>query len=168
VGTFALAAAVLVWVVPRPTNRIKGQAGAVAELRVAGADGQQHSLQPGGRLSLRAGERVRLGVRADGARYLGAVSIDDAGAVTPLYPERGAALPAPAGRSLSYLPDSLEFTGNGRERVFLVLGGRSFTVEELARAARAAYDEARGDLDAVGGLTAPGADTTFTWLLRKP
>ena len=93
------------------------------------------------------------------------MSIDEAGAVTSLYPERGAALPAPDGPTVSYLPDSLEFTGRGRERVFLLLGAHRFTVEEVVEAARAAYDRAHGDLDALGAL---GAESTFTWLLRKP
>jgi putative zinc finger protein len=165
-GLAAAAAAGLIGVVPRaPSNRIKGATDAEAVLRVSGSGGEQHAVAPGGRLALRAGERVRLGVRSDAAGYLCAVSIDDAGVVTPLYPEHGAALPAPDGPAVSYLPDSLEFTGRGRERVFLVLGTHRFTVEEVAEAARAAYHRAHGDLDALGSL---GTDATFTWLLRKP
>jgi hypothetical protein len=165
----AVAALVLVWVAPHPTthrNNIKG-ASAAATLRVGSEGGQQQAIEPGGRLTLRPGERVRLGVRTDAARYLGAISIDEAGVVTPLYPERGAALPVSPGGALAYLPDSLEFTGQGRERVFVVLAAQPFTVEDLAEIARAAY-RVKQDLDTLAALPGEPIIEQFTWLLHKP
>jgi hypothetical protein len=168
----AAAALLLVWVAPRPSahrNNIKGGAPAAeASLRVGSDRGEQQAVAPGGRLVLRPGQRVRLGVRSEAARYLAAVSVDEAGVVTALYPERGSALPLPADRTLGYLPDSLEFTGQGRERVFLVLAARAFTVEELREVARTAYQRSHGDLQALGLLPAEQIDEQFTWLLQKP
>jgi hypothetical protein len=164
----AVAALALIFVMPRPaptrSNHLKG--GTSATLLVGGASGDPRPVAPGGRVTLQPGERVRLGVRSDEPRYLAAVSIDEAGAVTALYPEHGPTLAVTPGPAVSYLPDSLEFTGRGRERVVLVLAARAVAVESLAQALRAAYREARGDLDAISPLRGEGEQ--FTWLLNKP
>jgi hypothetical protein len=166
----AVAALLVVWVAPRPSahhNNLKG--GPVEAALRAGSDGgEQQAVAPGGRLVLRPGQRVRLGVRSEVARYLAAVSVDEGGVVTALYPEHGAALPIAPDRSLGYLPESLEFTGQGRERVFLVLAAQSFTVEELADLARKAYQQSHGDLESLGPLPGTQIDEQFTWLLHKP
>jgi hypothetical protein len=152
-------------------NRIKG-AEMDATLRVAAADGgNQRSLLPGGRERLQPGDRLRLGFRNDAARYLLAVSVDDDGQVTPLYPERpGGALSVPPHTELTYLPDSLELTGSGRERVFLILLERPATVDDVMVAARVAHARARGDLQALAALPLDGRGKVqqFTWLLTKP
>ena len=70
------------------------------------------------------------------------LSIDDRGEVTPLYPEQGASLAAGRGAASAtrYLPDSLELTGAGIERIIVVLSDQPIDVEAARRAARAAYE----------------------------
>jgi hypothetical protein len=174
-GSLALAAAVAVLVLRLAPgggrNRIKGNE-VDATLRVAGADGgNQRSLFSGARDRLAPGERLRLGFRNDAARYLLALSVDDAGVVTPLYPERErSALPVPPRTELTYLPDSLELTGSGHERVFLILLERPTSVDEVMAAARVAHARTRGDLQSMATLPLDGRGKVdqFTWLLAKP
>jgi hypothetical protein len=152
-------------------NRIKG--GEVdASLRVAAADGgHQRSLLPGARDRLAPGERLRLGFRNGAARYLLAVSVDDAGLVTPLYPEHErSALSVPPHTELTYLPDSLELTGAGHERVFLILLERPTSVDDVMVAARLGHARAGGDLQSLATLPLEGRGKVeqFTWLLAKP
>jgi hypothetical protein len=174
---FAAAAALVVVVRPAARedaadahgwNRIKGSASAL--LRIRGADGRtQRSIDAGRSEALRPGEQVLLGYKSPEAAHLVAVSIDEAGAVTPLYPAAGAALPVEARPDLRYMPDSLEFTGHGRERVFLLLSERPLAVDEVTRAVRDAHARA-GDLGALASVPVEGHGkvTQFTWLLQKP
>ena len=68
--------------------------------------------------------------------------------MTPLYPEQGASLTVPAGvpSATHFLPDSLELTGAGLERIIVLLSDQPIDVEVARQAARAAYDRAGGDL----------------------
>lgn len=144
-------------------NRIKGDA-VTAELRIAGADGRQRALAPGQSLRLAPGDRLRVGYRTKEARHLAVLSVDDAGVVSSIYPEQGAALAAPPAAALGYLQGSFELTGKGRERIYVVLAPKPFSVE--AAAAVAAEHHRGAGLDPVA---APAlGDTTFTWLLEKP
>jgi hypothetical protein len=146
-------------------NRIKGGAGVT--VRVAGAAGQRtariDAAEP-----LAPGERLRIGYQSGGHRYLLSLSIDQHGEVTPLYPERGASLPVaddgePATR---YLPDSLELTGAGIERIIVVLSDQPIEVEAARRSARAAYERAGGDLSRLPPLALPGEE--FERTFAKP
>lgn len=175
-GFAAAAALLLVW---RPltteqhagNNRIKGGVSTEAAARIASADGHtQRAANEGGVEALQAGERVRLGYLTDEARYLVALSLDDAGTVTPLYPEGGTSLRVEPQRALTYLPDSLEFTGQGRERVFLLLSDRPLAVTDVEDAARAAHARSHGDLAAITEMPLEGRGKVaqFTWLFGKP
>jgi hypothetical protein len=115
---------------------------------------------------LSAGERVRIGYRPDGHRYLASVSVDEQGVVTPLYPERGTSLEVEPGGELRYLPESLEFYGRGAERVIVVLSDEPLSMDRVMAAARAAYDEANGDVVRMRELKVPGQK--FHQLLLKP
>ncbi len=55
---------------------------------VAGAAGQRTARVDGDE-PLAAGERLRIGYQPGGHRYVLSLSIDQRGAVTPLYPEAG-------------------------------------------------------------------------------
>jgi hypothetical protein len=170
-GALGFAAAAALVIVFRPThlNRIKGST--EATIRIASADGRgQRAAAAGSLQALRAGERVRLGFRAGQPAHLVAVSIDDAGTVTPLYPDRGAGLSVEPRPEVSYLPDSLEFTGHGRERVFLLLSERPLAVDEVEKAARAGHARAQGDLGALAAVPVEGRGKVeqFTWLFQKP
>lgn len=165
----AAAAAVLLALVVQPmlstppTNRLKG--GAWAELRISG-DGPQRAVIPGDTETLLPGERVRMGYVAGTYRYVVAVSVDGAGEVSVLYSEAGMSLPVAAGTGRHWLPDSLEFTGSGHERVVVVLSERPLEVEAVRAAVLRAWESAGGDVTAMSTLGVEGEE--IHWLLRKP
>jgi hypothetical protein len=170
----ALAAgiAIMVTFVPRPGsgpgrehgNRIKGGAGIT--IRVAGADGQR-TARVDGTEPLARGERLRVGYYPDAHRYLLSLSIDEHGEVSPLYPESGASLELPKGSPTTrYLPDSLELTGSGMERIIVVLSDRPIDVEDARRAARAAFERGGGDVSRMPALGLAGEE--FSRTFSKP
>ena len=65
----------------------------------------------------------------------------------------------PAGAT-RYLPDSLELTGAGVERIFLLLSDAPIDMDAARRAARDAYDRAGGDLVRVSALGLAGEELT--------
>ena len=146
-------------------DRIKGGGGMV--VRVAGAAGQR-TARVDATEPLAAGERLRLGYQTGGHRYLLSLSIDEHGVVTPLYPEQGASLTVPAGlpSATHFLPDSLELTGAGLERIIVLLSDQPIDVERARQAARGAYDRAGGDLGRLPPLGLPGEE--FTRTFAKP
>ena len=186
-GTFSLAAAaavvMLLW---RPSgrgtdlgvqevgrraafNQIKG--GLSAVVRIAAASGEaQRSLAPAGSTTLQPGERIRLGYSTAAPGYLVAVSVDDAGEVSTLYPEGGGSLPVRPTQHLTFLPDSLELTGPGRERVFLFLADQPLDGAAAAKSVRDAHAQARGDLAGLPVPTFEGRSDVrpFSWLFYKP
>ena len=147
------------------SHRLKG--GSEVEVVVAApANGPQRmgSHDPLLPEALANGERVRIGFRAGGFRYLAAVSIDESGEVTALYPERGPSIRVRTDGAKEYLSDSLEFTGHGLERVVVVMTTEPLDVEDVRRAAKARYDEARGNLSQLGTLDLPGEQFHRTFL----
>jgi hypothetical protein len=168
----ALAATVLLVVAARPLlteNTVPGvrtKGGAVAELRIGGGEGSQRMARTDAPEPLAPGERVRIGYTPDARRYVLALSIDSAGEVTPLYPETGASLPVEPGAGTHWLPDSIEFTGSGAERVVVVLSDAPVRVEDATAAARQAFEAAGRD---VARLPALGVDGDQAhWMLLKP
>lgn len=154
---------------PSPSeNRVKG-GGAGMQVRIAGPGGQRDARVDGPE-PLARGERLRIGYQSGGHRYLLSLSIDDRGEVTPLYPESGRSLPVPGpnrdgeARVTRFLPDSVELTGAGAERIILVLSDDPLEVEAARRAARAAFDLGGGELDRLPRLELPGEQfvRTFT------
>ena len=170
-GGALAAAAVAVFLVrtaPPSHNRSKG-ASVEATVRVASAVASaQRAVPPGSQEVLEAGDRVRLGYRTADARYLAAVSVDERGDVTLLYPEAGPALAVAPSETTVFLPDSLEFTGAGRERVFLFLARTPFDSASARQAVKTAHASARGDLAALPNPTFAGGQQVFSWLFRKP
>ena len=174
VPTLAMAAAVAVVVTfhgpsarvhPAGYDGIKGGAGML--VRVAGAAGQR-TARVDATEPLSAGERLRIGYQTGGHRYLLSLSIDERGEVTPLYPEQGPSLTVPAGvaSATHFLPDSLELTGAGLERIIVVLSDQPVDMAVARQAARAAYDRAGGDLGRLPRLDLPGEQ--FTRTFSKP
>lgn len=145
-------------------NRLKG--GAEVELRIGVGNGGPQRVAGTAEEALGPGERVRIGYRPGPHGYLAAISVDEHGAVSPLYPESGQSLPVAASPQLAYLPGSLEFTGQGREKVFVVLSDAPLEVSQLEGAAKAAFARAGGDLARVGPLDVPGEQ--FQRTLLKP
>jgi hypothetical protein len=145
-------------------NRLKG--GATVELIVAGREGQRAASQdPAVSERLAAGERVRVGLTRDSWKYALVVSIDDAGEITPIYLENGRSIPL-EGAGTTWLPDSLEFTGAGLERLVVVLTASPLTLDQVAAPLKLAYDDARGDLTRLATLPLPGAQVHRTF--HKP
>jgi len=171
-GGLAIAAAALffVRVSSKPYHGIKG-AMVEATARVAAAKNvsAQRSVPPGSREVLEPGDRVRIGYKiVDARRYLSVVSVDDDGQVSLLYPASGSALAIEPTRETVYLPDSIEFSGSGRERVFLFLSRTSFNVEAAARAVRTSQEAAKGDLESLPSPAFSGGQDVFSWLFSKP
>jgi hypothetical protein len=153
---------------PGHDNRIKGSSiEATARIASVGASAQR-TVPPGSQEVLEPGDRVRLGYKTVDARYLAAISVDDSGEVTPLYPESGPAFAVFATRETAYLPDSLEFTGTGRERVFLFLARTPFDLGAAKQAVKSAHQAAKGDLSALPNPAFAGGQDVFSWLFRKP
>jgi hypothetical protein len=166
----AMAAAVALVVTIKPsdttlTTRMKGGSGML--VRVAGAGGQRTARSEGTE-RLAPGERLRIGYTPYRHRYLLSFSIDDKGTVTPLYPERGSSL-AVADGSMSgtrYLPDAIELTGAGLERIVVILSDSPLDVAEATRAARAAFEKGGGDLTRMPQLGLSGEE--FSRTFAKP
>jgi hypothetical protein len=166
---FAAAAAVALIVTISPSdlarNRTKG--GAAITVRVAaGAGSAQRTAAVDGPEALARGERVRIGYEPGRHRYLLSLSIDDHGQVTPLYPESGRSLPVAKGAAgaLRYLPDSVEFTESGSERLVVILSDQPVEVETARRAAAAAYASAKGDILHLPPLDLPGEQFQRTFV----
>lgn len=137
------------WAAPAegPT-RLKG--GSAAQFVVAGAEGQREAAAEE---RLAPGERIRVGV--SGHRHVLALSIDEAGVVTPVYASGAGSLSLPDARQ-AWLPDSLELTGAGLERLVVVLSDAPLAVEAVSRALLARYQSAGGDLRRLEALDVPG------------
>ncbi|HVU49437.1 MAG TPA: ACP synthase [Polyangia bacterium] len=171
VPTLSLAAGVALFLTftsrhePRGPNRLMGGAADIT-VRVAAGDGPQRTASPSAPEALAPGERVRIGYHAGPHRYLLSLSIDERGQVTPLYPESGrsVAVGKVVGAAPSYLPDSVEFTDSGTERLFVILSDQPIDVEAARRAARAAFERAKGDILHMPALELPGEQFQRTFI----
>jgi hypothetical protein len=167
--TLSLAAGVALFVTlsggERGHNALKGGAADIT-VRVAAGDGPQRTASGGAPEALAPGERVRIGYHAGSHRYLLSLSIDDRGQVTPLYPESGRSVPLgkAVGAAPRYLPDSVEFTDAGTERLFVILSDEPIEVDAARRAARAAYERAKGDILRMPALELPGEQFQRTFI----
>ena len=133
-------------------NRIKG-GGTAVDFVIAGPNGQR----PAAELEQLAGrERVRIGV--SGHRHVLALSIDDQGEVSTVYAET---LP---GEAQTWLPDSIEFTGKGREHLVVLLSDEAVEAEVLATRLREHFKAANGDVTKLGALEVPGVQVHRTFL----
>jgi hypothetical protein len=149
------------------TNRTKGVQAAAVTFRIAPPppdEGPQRTADTEGPEPLAVGERIRVGVQAGGRRYLFAIAIDDKGAVTPLYPESGTSMPLPTGSRMHYLPDSLELTGRGTERLVVLLTDQRFELDTIRRSVVVAFQKAGGDLSRLPNLAIPGQQFHRTFL----
>jgi len=165
------AAAVAVFFIRVPAhsrNAVKGSS-VEATVRISSASSPaQRIAPPGSHEVLDAGDRVRFGYKTIDRRFLAAVSVDERGEVTLLYPEAGPALSVPPSEETTYLPDSIEFTGTGRERVFLFLARNPFDSQTAQQAVREGYAASKGDLDALASPAFAGGQDVFSWVFRKP
>ncbi len=132
-------------------SRIKG--GGSVDFVIAGPGGQRAAaqLEP-----LALGERVRIGV--SGHRHVLALSIDDAGEVSTVYSET---LP---GDGQTWLPESIEFTGHGREHVVVLLSDEPLKLEPISNQLQNAWKSASGDLTKLGALEVNGVQVHRTFV----
>jgi hypothetical protein len=87
-----------------------------------------------------------------------AVSIDEHGEVSTLYAE------AVEGSGQTWLPDSLEFTGGGREHVVVVLSDEPLSAEEVSRQLKERFSAVGGDLGQLGSLSLAGVQVHRTFI----
>jgi hypothetical protein len=166
--TLSLAAGVALFVTmtgqDRAHNSTKGGAGIT--VRIAAGDGPQRTAAVDAPEALAPGERVRIGYHAGPHRYLLSLSIDERGQVTPLYPESGrsVSLGKVVGAAPSYLPDSIEFTDAGTERLFVILSDQPIDVDAARRAARASFERSKGDILRMPALELPGEQFQRTFI----
>ena len=159
-GIAVAATLALVFAVMRsegPTSRIKGSAS--VDFVVGGGGGQR--AVTGEPEALAPGERVRVGLTAGAWSYAMVVSIDERGTLTPIYLENGRSLTV---NGTAWLPDSLEFTGQGLERIVVVLSQSPLTLETVSQATKTAYEAAHGDLTRMPTLDLPGEQFQRTFL----
>lgn len=153
------------WVrAPSTPVRLKG--GADVQLIIsAGADRGQRvaSADPLVPEPLARTERVRLGVTPASWRFVLVLSVDANGEVTPVYASGTHSL-ALGGASPEFLPDSLEFTGQGLEHLVIVFSDRALEVDVVADQLRRRYREAGGDVTKLGPLDVPGEQFHRTFL----
>jgi hypothetical protein len=177
VGVLAAAAVVVLWLRPAERdlgrhvgfNQTKGDLSALVRIAAA-VGGAQRSLLPAGMTTLEPGERIRLGYSTAAPAYLAAVSVDEAGEISALYPEGGGSLLVEPTQHLTFLPDSLELTGAGRERVFLFLAEQPLDAAAAKKVVGQAYAQAKGDLGALALPVVEGRSDVrpFSWLFHKP
>lgn len=132
-------------------NRVKG--GGAVDLVIAGAAGQREAAELE---QLASGERIRIGV--SGHRYVVALSIDDAGEVSTIYAEQ---LP---GEAQTWLPESFEFTGKGREHLVVVLSDEPVGAEVVATQLKEHFKAAGGDVTKLGALEVGGLQVHRTFV----
>jgi hypothetical protein len=146
----------------RHHNGIKGdiKGSPRVDIVVAGpANGPQRNTNLATPEALTPGEHVRIGYHAGNYHYLAVVSVDEHGEISIIS---DGALQNAEG----YLPNSLEFTGAGLERMIVVMSRDALSEDELRRAVRTRFDEARGNLNQLGTLDVPGEQ--FHQLFVKP
>lgn len=148
-------------------NRTKGAAAKIDVRIAAGEDGPQRTAAEEAAEPLGPGERVRIGYETSAFAYVAVVSVDAQGVVSPLYPERGESLPvAGSNAGMTYLPGSLEFTGEGAEKVYVVFSDEPLPMELIGHAAERAFEESGRDVTKMTGLDVPGE--VFHRTLLKP
>lgn len=134
-------------------NRLKG--GPEVDFVISGPAGQR----PAAELEqLSSGERVRIGV--SGHKRVLALSIDDAGEVSTIYAE------TLAGEAQTWLPDSIEFTGKGREHVVVLLSDAPLSADALGTQLREHFKAAEGDVTKLGALEVNAVQVHRTF--KKP
>lgn len=142
-----------------PQDRTKG--GLALDVFVGGV-GEPRRVDSSA-VALNPGERVQLKVHGNGHKYVAVVSVDEQGAVSPLFFEHDASLPLDAQTEL--LPESIDFDGRGRERLIVLLSDAPLPREQVEAAARDAFSRG-GTLEAMGPLHLAGADELDRTVLK--
>lgn len=150
---------------PMPMNRTKG-ADTGLDVKVKHSEGgHQRTASAEVPEPLAPGEQVMIGFRTGSYPYVMLVSIDERGAVSPIYPSDGRSIPVTGnGKDLEYLPGALEFDGKGLERVIVLLSREQLELSEIEAAAQRAYQAADGDVTHMPTLDVPAETLHQTFL----
>jgi hypothetical protein len=161
----ALAAGLALFIVARPTppehNATKG--GLALDVFVGGIGEPRHVDAQ--EIALGPGERLRLGVNGNGRQYVAVISVDEGGAVSPIYFGGDASLPLGPGHQ--ELPQSIAFDGRGRERLIVLFSQMPLTRGAVEQAAHEAFARAQG-LPHMEHLALPGAVDELDRTVLKP
>lgn len=153
-------------------NRTKGAtAGPRIEVHIAPPlprENPQRIAPVDGVERLARGERLRVGVESGRRHFCLVISIDDAGQVTPLFPEDGTSSSVQAQGGLQYLPGAFELTGAGHERLVVILTDRPVEAATLGASAGAALAAAAGDLTRMPDLDLALEGDQFHRIFLKP
>lgn len=169
--SLALAAGIALILVWGPMKAILGsqggrnltKGGSVLELFVGGTGAAPRLAQDGEALA--PGERVRVGYQAPEKKYVMVLSVDEAGVATALYPESGPSLPVDKSAGTHLMPDSLELTGQGLERVIALFSDEPLEVRAVLEAASKEFTRS-GRLDRMAELPLRAEQSAKT--LKKP
>jgi hypothetical protein len=93
-----------------------------------------------------------------GHRHVLALSIDDSGEVSLVYAQ------TLQGVAQTWLPESIEFTGVGREHVVVLLTDAPLPTEGVTRQLQERFRIARGDLTRLGDLEIDGVQVHRTFV----
>jgi hypothetical protein len=105
--------------------------------------------------ALTRGDRVRIGVTPGPWHFVLVMSIDALGTVSPVYAAENRSRSL-SGASPEFLPDAVEFTGVGLERIVVLLTDQPLDVDVVGAQLRRRFSEARGDLTKLGDIESPG------------
>lgn len=155
---------------PRPGARLKGASAARGgvEMVIAAPGSAARRLaseDPSTPEALALGDRLRIGVNPGPWHFVLVLSLDAQGVVTPAYASGSRSLPL-TGASPEFLPDSLELTGAGLERLVVLLSDRPLEVDAVSAELARRYAEAGGDLTRLRDLDVPGEQ--FHRTVHKP
>lgn len=139
--------------------------GSALELFVGGTGATARQAQDGEALA--PGERVRVGYLAPDKAYVLVLSVDEAGVATALYPESGPSLAVDKGAGTHLMPDSLELTGAGQEKIIAVFSDRPIDMKAALEAASKEFARA-GRLDRMADLPLPVRAEQSARTLKKP
>jgi hypothetical protein len=141
------------------TDRLK--AGRVADITVLVApplprQGPQRLVREGGIERVASGERIRIGIEPGPRQYYFVVSVEDGGRVVPWYPEFGVSLPLPESGAVQYLPEPIELSGRGRERLLVLLTSEPLELDDIRRDVASALARVGGDITRMPRLATSG------------
>jgi hypothetical protein len=137
------------------------RAGRVAAIRVliappAPREGPQRLAVANDIVPVASGERIRIGIEPGPREFYFVISIDAGGHVTPLYPEFGVSLPLPGSGAVQYLPEPIELSGRGQERLTVLLTNEPLEIDDIRRAVAASLSQVGGDITRLPNLAIAG------------
>ena len=140
---------------PTRFNNTKGAE--AVDMYIAPADnGPQRTASSTTPELLSSGDRVRLAYKANGYHYVTVVSVDEAGEVTPMYPERGLTPKVSDPFAQTLLPGAWEFTGKGAETIVILFTDGPLEMNDVLIATKDAWERSGGKVSELPEVYIPG------------